>query len=168
MRAFMMTTGLVVWVTAATAQAQTTRQLPTLELSGGYVGFGDEGLIHHTLAGAGLYWTLLPRLVVGPQIAYLIGPDADRDVVALGDVAVLLRRPRGAGSVVPFVAGGIGMMSHRDLVAGVTASSESLAFSFGGGVRTWVNDRVYVATEFRMGWEPHVRLTGQVGVALGR
>jgi hypothetical protein len=34
----------------------------------------------------------------------------------------------------------------------------------GGGARVWLTDRVYALGEFRLGWEPHYRVTGGVGV----
>jgi hypothetical protein len=42
------------------------------------------------------------------------------------------------------------------------------SFTGGGGVRFNVNDRWYVAPEARIGWEPHIRITGTVGYRLGR
>ena len=52
----------------------------SVDLSGGYVGFGDEGLIDHFAIGSGMQWAITRRLSVGPEIVYMIGPHADRDV----------------------------------------------------------------------------------------
>ena len=46
-----------------------------------------------------------------------------------------------------------------------TSASEG-AFTAGGGTRVWFTDTVYGAIEARMGWEPHARLSGSIGVAI--
>ena len=50
----------------------------------------------------------------------------------------------------------------------VSFASNEGAFTAGGGARVWVTPRVYVGGEARVGWELHTRLTGTVGVQLGR
>jgi hypothetical protein len=38
------------------------------------------------------------------------------------------------------------------------------AFSFGGGARIMVNERWFVAPDYRMGWEPRWRIGVSVGL----
>ena len=133
----------------------------TVEVSGGYAGFVDEATIDHGTLGAGWRWRVTPRLSLGPEIVYMRGPGADRDVFLTGKL-VLYATPASRASLY-FVADG-GMMLHRNdfFRTGVEWFKEG-AVSFGGGVRINATDRVYVSPEVRIGWEPHVRATVIVG-----
>jgi hypothetical protein len=70
------------------------------------------------------------------------------------------------GRVTPFLIAGGGLFRASDAIAGLSVSSTEGALTGGGGVRVWLTPRVYAATEFRIGWEPHIRITGTVGMTL--
>ena len=150
--------------------APATRPAPVVEGSLGWAGFGDEGLIHHALVGAGARFYLSRRFSIGPELQYMVGPDSDRDLILTGNVvfdvlAPTADRPR---RTTPYLVAGGGLFRHSDRFGSDTFSSTEGAFTAGVGVRGWASDRVFLAIDARLGWEPHLRLAGTVGVALGR
>ena len=60
------------------------------------------------------------------------------------------------------------MFQTREQFFTGTYTSREGAFTAGGGVRAFVGDRVTVGLDVRLGWEPHVRINGLVGLQLGR
>lgn len=148
------------------AQSTDLLPAPALEFTGGYAGFVDDAVINHGLVGAALRYHLSPRISVGPEIQYMIGPNSDRDLILTGNVTFDVTPP--ASKVTPFLVAGGGLFRHSNNFGGRSFSSSEGAFTAGGGVRSWVNDRVYVAGEARLGWELHWRFSGTVGVALTR
>jgi opacity protein-like surface antigen len=70
--------------------------------------------------------------------------------------------------VTPYVVAGAGLFQTRESFFNEDVSSTEGAFTVGGGVRAFVSDRVSVGVEARMGWEPHIRINGVVGIAVGR
>lgn len=160
------TIALLAGVRATSAQ-MTGRPAPTVEVAGGYAGFADEGVIHHGVIGAAARVYVSPRLAVGPEVTYMVGPGQDRDIVLTGNVTFDIRRSR-PGIVVPYLLAGGGLFQHSNQFGAQTFRSREGAFTAGAGARAWVSDRTYVAGEYRVGWELHYRVTGHVGVALGR
>jgi hypothetical protein len=156
---------------AAWAQeAPAPRPAPVVEGSLGWAGFGDEGIIHHTLVGAGARYYLWRRLSIGPELQYMVGPDSDRDLILTGNVvfdvlAPTADRPR---RTTPYLVAGGGLFRHSDRFGNDTFSSTEGAFTAGVGIRGWISDRVFFGADARLGWEPHLRLAGTVGIALGR
>ncbi|MFN2447514.1 MAG: hypothetical protein ABR606_18255 [Vicinamibacterales bacterium] len=57
---------------------------------------------------------------------------------------------------------------YRDRIGPIAFSSSEGAFAAGAGVRARVTSRVLAGADFRVGWEPHCRVTGTIGVELGR
>ena len=41
------------------------------ELAAGWVGFADDGIVSESLVGGAVRWYLLPRISVGPELAYI-------------------------------------------------------------------------------------------------
>ena len=146
----------------AHAQPAGTRPAPAFEFTAGYAGFVDDAMIDHGLVGGALRVHLLPRISVGPEVQYMVGPGDDRDLILTGNVTVDVLSPDRRAT--PFFVAGGGLFRHSDRFG----SSSEGAFTAGGGVRAWLSDRVYVAGEFRIGWELHYRVTGTVGVALSK
>ena len=102
---------------------------------------------------------------MGPEIAYMVGPDADRDIFVMGSMWIDLVAPAADRPVVPYVVFGGGFMSHRDeLGRGPYPWKYEGASTGGGGVRVQVADRVYFGADLRIGWELHLRSTAHVGV----
>lgn len=146
---------------AAYAQAQ---QTAAVEGIGGYAGFLDESVMHHSVLGGAARVYLLPRVAVGPELVYMKGPGDDRDLVLTGNVTFdFLSGPR----VTPFLVAGGGIFRHSDRFGAMTFSSTEGSFTSGGGVRIPIGERLYVAPEFRIGWEPHYRVSVAVGWRFG-
>ena len=122
------------------AAAQTPKPAPAIEVSVGYAGFVDESLIGHALFGGSGRWYLTPRLSVGPEVVYMVGPDADRDLFVTGNVTLDLRRtpPAGRRGVIPYVVVGGGVFQHRDRFGHASFVSHEGAFTGGGGARIWI------------------------------
>lgn len=166
---------LVLALVASRAHAQSTpadaaAERPRVVAEGavGWAGFGDEGIIHHALAGAGVRVSLTPRISIGPEVQYMSGPGSDRDLVLTGNVVVDVLaatrdKPR---RTTPYVVIGGGLFRHSNDFNGQTFSSTEGAFTAGIGVRTWLNERVFAAADARLGWEPHLRLAATLGVVL--
>jgi hypothetical protein len=158
--AFVVTLGLLTSDVAVAQSAAT----PHLTLGAGHADFLDEGRIGHTSLGAGAEWLLLPRLAIGPEVLYLVGPGEDRDTLVLG-VARIGLRPF-AARVVPFFTIGAGLITHRDRYGSQSYHSTEGAWIGGGGVRINASSRIFIAPEFTVGWEPHIRASVSVGFRL--
>lgn len=147
-----------------------TTPSPAVEFLAGYAGFVDDAMIDHAIAGGAARVYLTPRVAIGPEFVYMRGPRADRDLFLTGNLTFDVLSPRQGrpARVTPFLVVGGGVMRHSNSFGGETFTSSEGAFTAGGGVRGWITDRVYVLGDFRIGWEPHVRVNGGVGIALGR
>lgn len=148
------------------AAAQAPSGTPRVTVTGGYAAWVDDGRIDHGVAGGGIEWTPWRHLAVGPEVVYMVGPGADRDLFVLG-TARLAVVPFGR-PVVPFVTAGAGLMRNSNAFSGARYSSTEPGVVFGGGVRITPTPRVFIAPEIVLGWEPHLRATVTVGIHLGR
>lgn len=137
---------------------------PDLTLAIGHADFLDDGRIGHTSFGVGAEWVVVPRLTIGPEVLYMVGPGDDRDTFVLGvaRIGVLPFSSR----VVPFFTIGAGLMTHRDRFGSQSYSSTEGAWIGGGGVRFNATSRIFIAPEFTVGWEPHIRASVSVGIRL--
>lgn len=142
--------------------------LPSAEIQTGWAGFVDDAMIDHAAFGGAARVYLTPRLALGPEVAYLRGPRSDRDLMVTGNLTFDVLGPRNGRPprVTPFLTVGGGVERHSDRFGPTTYSSSEGAFTGGGGLRVWLTDRVFGTIETRMGWEPHFRVTGGIGVAL--
>jgi hypothetical protein len=159
--------GCLVFAGRALAQAS---PVPVVEATGGYAGFVDDAVIPHGVVGGQARWAVTPRLSIGPEITYMVGPGSDRDLFVTGNVTwdLVSRGVPRPGLVVPYVVGGAGFYRHANRFGPTTFASSEGTFTGGGGARVWVTPRVYVGAEARIGWELHTRLAGTVGIQLGR
>lgn len=146
------------------AQSADSRRAPAAEFTAGYAGFVDDATIDHGMLGMAVRFHLSPRVSVGPELQVMVGPGSDRDLLLTGNVTFDVLSP--GRRATPFLVAGGGLFNHRNSFGGREFSSLEAAFTAGGGVRAWVSERFYVATELRLGWELHYRITGSVGVAL--
>jgi len=154
---------LTAWSPGA-ARAQQPLARTTLRASGGYALFVDDLLIPHGVVGVGAEWVATPRVAVGPELIYMVGPGSDRELFVLGVVRVGIR-PFSA-RVAPFLVAGGGLMRHTARFGGRAFSATEGAYVAGGGVRLAVTPRVTVAPEVTIGWEAHLRASVGVGLRL--
>jgi hypothetical protein len=159
---------LAIFVRDASAQTLDARPAPAVEFLAGYAGFADDATIDHAIAGTAARVYLTPRLAIGPEFVYMWGPNWDRDLFLTGNLTfdVLPPRDRRPRRVTPFLIAGGGLSQHSDRFGPSNFTSYEGAFTGGGGVRGWINDRVYAFGDVRFGWELHVRVNAGIGVSL--
>ena len=139
-----------------------------VDVIGGYAGFIDESLVDHAIVGITVRRRLSRIISIGPEIVYMVGPGEDRDLFVTGNAAFdFLVPPDGphGGTFNPFLVVGGGFMVHRSRFGGRGFSAFEGALTGGAGARVWITERVYAMGEYRVGWEPHVRLDGGIGIA---
>jgi hypothetical protein len=158
---------LIAWLgltlTSMPALAQSPPASFGVEAAGGYVGFADDGVVGHSLVGGAARWLVAPRIWIGPEIAYMRGEGEHSDLMLTGNVTVDLLERRPGRQAIPYLLVGGGLFQTRDTFGSETFTSCEGAFTAGGGVRVFLTDSLYVAPEFRGGWEPHVRVSVSVG-----
>ena len=155
---------LALWITGV-GEAWAQDRPIAVEGTVGWAGFVDDATTHHAVYGGGARFSLSPRISVGPEVAYMVGPDADRDIFVMGSLWIDLLPPAAGLPIAPYFVVGGGYMGHRDeLGRGPYPWNHEGAFTAGGGARVHVNDRVYVGGDVRIGWELHLRSTAHVGV----
>ncbi|HUE87486.1 MAG TPA: hypothetical protein VMO26_15530 [Vicinamibacterales bacterium] len=160
-------TTLLTWPLAASAQE---RPRPMAEIAAGALLFADDGVVREGFLGGTVRLYVLPRVSIGPEIAYIVGQNHSHLMVT-GNVTFDFVRPIGREPrrVTPFAVVGGGLFQTREQFPNnETFTSADGAFTAGVGVRTLIGDRVIVGAEARVGWELHVRLNGMVGVRLSK
>jgi hypothetical protein len=153
---------LVLFSSSATAQTPGGNSVAG-DLTVGYAGFVDEGMIHHGVVGGALRWYVSPRVSLGPEIVFMAGPGDDRDLMLTGNLTFDFLSPGPGRVFTPFVVAGGGWFRHSDRVGAGSYASDEGAFTAGVGLRANVSDRWYVGAEWRVGWELHTRISGVVG-----
>jgi hypothetical protein len=167
-RTAFLTLTLVLTTGTAFAQVPDARPDPAVEFLVGWAGFVDDATIDHSIYGAAGRVYLTPRLAVGPEVVYMIGPNADRDLFLTGNITFDLLSPRQGrpARVTPFIVGGGGFFQHSDRAGSFSFTSYEGAFTAGAGVRGWITERVYALADFRFGWELHGRINAGIGIGL--
>ena len=127
----------------------------------GYANFLDEGPLHHFVAGGSARLYLTRRLGFEPELVYMYRSAADQDLVFLPNLTWDFRDP--SKRVVPYVIGGYGVLRHTDLTGNGRFTSNSVMASAGFGAKFFLSRSLFVSPEFRLGWEPHYRITCSIG-----
>ncbi len=129
----------------------------------GAAGFGDELSYPHFVAGGSVRFYLTRRLSVEPELLYMRGSAADQDYLFVPAVAYDLADPR--KRAVPYVIGGVGVFQRR----GRFTSPATWSADAGAGVKIFLNDRLFIAPEARLGYvgyEATMRGTVSIGYVL--
>ena len=124
----------------------------------GWIGFADEGVEGHVLAGASLRYPLTRRFAIEPEVLYLRGEDGHYDAVLMPNLVWQWGRRR----VRPYVTGGVGLI-HSKWTSGSDFTTNTTFVSGGFGTKVYLDDRWFVAPEVRIGWEFHVRFSASLG-----
>lgn len=135
---------------------------------GGYLGFADfpdEASLYHFAAGAAVRFKIVGGLGFAPEFTYMYHSRQDRDLSFLPNLTWEFRRGK---KVVPYVIGGLGFLQHRQTWDHFKWSSTTKFAEGGLGVKVFLNERIFVAPEMRIGWEPHIRATATIGYVLIR
>ncbi len=141
----------------------------------GRSGFIDEVWDYFTTIGADARIFVTPRLAIGPEVAYLTG-EFDRleasNLTVTGNITSDLVQDDGVRRVVPYLVAGGGYLRQKTLVGGGPGSTELVPFTSGEGtvsgglgVRIALSSRVFIAPEFRLGWEPESRIAVTIGIS---
>lgn len=162
---------LVACVTPMSAQQGQQLTPPKIE---GKVIFGSSIFnedLEHKVVGAAMRAYLTERLSIEPEYLYLRHSDNDQDHLVQPNVAVDFTDP--TKRFVAYGIAGLGVLHHkgrffgRDFVTGaprvIDNSFTTWTASAGGGVKIFLTKRLFVSPEFRVGREPTVRATINVG-----
>ena len=159
--------------TAEPATAQDT-PAPIVEAVIGRSGYIDEVWDHFSTIGGGARMFVTPRLAIGPEVAYLKGEFDTLDASSLtvtGSLTFDFVRDDRRARFTPYFAAGGGYVRQKTLVGSGPGSTTLRPFtsgegtvSAGVGVRIGVTSRVFIAPEFRMGWEPETRIAVMIGM----
>jgi hypothetical protein len=162
-------TAAIFAVLAADSVGAQERPAPAVEFNAGWVGFADDGVVNEGLLGGAARFYVLPRVSVGPEIAFIDGTHHSH-LMLTGNVTWDLLAPTNGRPrrVSPFLVAGGGLFQTREHFATGPFTSGEGAFTAGGGVRTSLGKRVAAGVDARIGWELHLRVSGLVGFQLGR
>ena len=166
---------LVLLALAQPVMAQNT-PAPIIEAVVGRSSFIDEVWDHFTTLGAGARFFVTSRLAIGPEVAYLTGTFESLNGSSLTVTGNLTYDLVGDDrAVVPYLVAGGGLIRQTATVGsgpGSTAlqsySSSEGTFSGGGGARIALGSSAFIAPEFRLGFEPTMRIAVMIGFRPGR
>ena len=155
---------LVCMPLSTTALAQEPSRI-ALELTPGWVGFADDGVVNEGLVAGSIRFYVTPRISIGPEVSLISGYNHSH-LMLTGNVTFDFVGPRNGRppAVTPFVVAGGGLFQTRETFSNGRYTSNDGAFTAGGGVKAHVGDNFIVGAEARIGWEMHLRANGIVGV----
>ena len=144
---------------------------PIVEAVVGQSGFIDEAWDYFGTIGGGVRLFVTPRLAIGPEVAYLSGELDASNLTVTANMTFDIVRDDGGRRVVPYLVAGGGYLRQKTLVGGGPGSTALVPFtssegtmSAGIGARIALGSQMFVAPEFRLGWEPESRLAVTIGV----
>lgn len=157
--------------------AQEDQQLTSPKVEGkvifGSAVFGED--LEHTLVGGALRVYVTKRLSIEPEYLYLRRSENDQD--HLGQISVAYDFTDPTKRVVAYGIAGGGVLHNRgrvfgsDFVTGAPFVREieftTWTASAGGGLKIFLTKRLFVSPELRLGREPTVRATINVGYVFG-
>ena len=149
----------VLLMTPATAVAQDTAW--HADVSVGWAGFVDDSTKNYVVLGGSIRRQVTPRVSIGPEIVVMMNRNlvTDRILTLTGNLVLDVVEPTRNRRVVPFLVAGGGIVRMRDQVRNGPFWSADPSFTLGGGVRGRVSDAISAGAEYRIGWEPHQRIT---------
>ena len=133
------------------------------ELSLGWVGFPDDGIVSETMVGGTVRFYLTPQVSVGPEVVYMDG-SGHSHLMVTGNLTWDVLPSSGSRLVTPYLVAGGGVFQTRDQFPSGTFKSNEGAFTAGGGLRFKAEGPLIVGAEARVGWELHLRVNGFIGV----
>ncbi len=155
---------LLLVLSPAVATAQ-DKPAPIVEFVTGWAGFVDENWIDRTMFGAGARGYVTPRIAIGPEFVYMKGANDEYDWTLTGNVTfdLVAERASARPRVVPYIAAGGGYLRQTTHVGKPLFASSEGTISGGIGVRLALGSRFFIAPEFRLGFEPTMRLGVMIG-----
>ena len=144
----------------------------TIDGSWGYTVFstkdddtGESDTFKHTVLGGGARIPITSRLAIGGEVLRLRGQGADRDWVFAGKLTfdLIQDTPGIPQPAVPYIVGTGGFLKHSDERNEVPITVNTGIGEGGIGVRIAVGRVLYLAPEFRFGFETH----WNIGLVIG-
>lgn len=166
---------LVAFVTPLSAQDGQQLTPPKIEAKVilGSAVFNED--IEHKVVGGAVRVYLTKRLSVEPEYLYLRHSDTDQDQLVQPNVAFDFTDP--TKRLVAYGIAGVGVLHHKgrffgnDFATGAPrvfdTSFTTWTASAGGGLKIFLTNRLFVSPELRVGREPTVRATVNVGYVFG-
>ena len=159
--------------------AQQSQQLKPPRVEGkvifGSATFGDD--IDHKVVGGAVRAYVTKRLSIEPEYLYLRHSENDQDQHFQPNVAFDFIKDS-TGRLVVYGIGGVGVLHHKgrfvdnDFVTGASrvfdTSFTTWTATAGVGAKIFVTKRLFVSPELRIGREPTVRATINVGYVFAR
>jgi hypothetical protein len=161
MRLSVVVVSALILSSASIVHGQTGQPRISVEGTLGHAAFLDEDPVDHFVFGGAFRYRLSPRVSVGPEVIYMIGPGRDRDLFVTGNMWFDFVSSRPDRRVTPYLVAGGGLMRHRSEFIDFVAYEGAVTGGF--GVRIALSGGWYIAPEARLGWEPHLRLSANVG-----
>ena len=126
---------------------------------------GETERFKHTVLGGGARIPITSRLALGGEVLRLRGQGADRDWVFAGKVTfdLIQDTPGVPQPAVPYIVGTGGFLKHSDERNEVPIAVNTGIGEGGIGVRIAVGRVLYLAPEFRFGFETH----WNIGLVIG-
>jgi hypothetical protein len=144
---------------------------PIVEAVVGRSGFIDEAWDYFGTIGGGARVFVTPRVAIGPEVTYLSGEFDASNLTVTANVTFDIVRDDGRRRIVPYLAAGGGYLRQKTLVGGGPGSTALVPFtssegtmSAGVGARIALGSHMFVAPEFRLGWEPETRIAVTIGM----
>jgi opacity protein-like surface antigen len=177
-RKYVLAAGISLVACITPLYAQQGQQLTPPKVEGklifGSATFNED--IDHKLVGVAVRAYVTKRLSIEPEYLYLRDSENDQDQIVQPNVAFdFFTDP--TGRLVVYGIAGVGVLHHKgrfvdtDFVTGAPlvfdTSFTTWTASAGGGVKIFLTNRLFVSPEFRVGREPTLRATINVGYAFG-
>jgi len=162
-RSVFLSISLILILTLSASSACAEPRTGIMEVRGtiGYSNFLDEGPLHHLVTGGSARFYITNRIAIEPEFLFMYRSQRDIDFHVVPNVVFELTRRESRFQ--PYAIGGVGIERHRELTGIGYYWSTSGTGSAGIGAKIFLNNRLYVAPEFRLGLEPIVRITGSIG-----
>ena len=153
-------------------QETTPRKLEAKAIFGGAT-FGED--LGHTVVGGAVRAYVTKRISIEPEYLYMRRSEDDQDHYVQANVAYDFTDP--TKRVVAYAIGGAGVLHNKgrtfrnDFVTGAPIVNEisftTWTASAGAGLKIFVTKRLFISPEVRLGREPTLRGTINVGYVFG-
>lgn len=153
-------------VLAVLALAGSTFAQRAVDIRGtvGVAGFVDESEAHESVGTSARFY-VTRRFAIEPELQYLKLNRNHSDWLFMPNMSFNFRSLD--KRVVPYAIGGVGYLRTTDGFARLF-SVDTWVAEGGGGAKIYLNQRVFIAPEARIGSELYVRATVSVGYTFGR
>ncbi len=160
---------VLAWGVTAPVGAQ-ARPAAIVEAVAGWAGFVDEDWIDRAMIGVGGRMFVTERIAAGAEFVFLSGSNDEYDWTLTGNATIDLVHDMGPTPrrIVPYAVMGGGYLRQVTRIGQRRFTSGEGTVSGGAGMRLGLGQRVFIAPEIRVGYEPELRFGIAVGFRPGR